>query len=137
MTNDEIDFAEILIKEFLSRFESLYNVKFVTCNVYSLRHLPDIVRRLGPLWTTSCFPLEDINEKLKGFVHSSNKPELQIRFNLSMYVKTHTLKYEWLIPNSTAYDFCQELLQPRRKLRLTKKVDNSTYIVGLAKKIKP
>ena len=134
VTMEMINFAEQLIQEFLSRFEALYNVKCMTCNVYSLSNLPEIVRRLGPLWTSSCMPLEDINGKLKRLVHSSTKPELQIIFNLRMHVKVHTLKYEWLTPNSIVHDFCNELLSLRHKLGLNKKIGDSMYIVGLAKK---
>ena len=62
ITNEMINFAETLITEFLLRFETLYNIKYMTCNVHSLSHLTNIVRRLGPLWTTSCLPLEDIGQ---------------------------------------------------------------------------
>lgn len=66
----------------------------MTCNVHSLRYLPYVVRRLGSLRTTSCFALEDINEKIKSFVHGSKKPELQIAFNLHMHIKVHLLKHD-------------------------------------------
>ncbi|OXU19995.1 hypothetical protein TSAR_014686, partial [Trichomalopsis sarcophagae] len=47
------------------------NLKFymVNSNIHQLLHLPKVVEDLGPLWTTSCFLYEDINGKLKNFVH--------------------------------------------------------------------
>ncbi|OXU20785.1 hypothetical protein TSAR_011102 [Trichomalopsis sarcophagae] len=65
-----------------------------------LRHLAEVVRRLCPLWTTSCFALEDLNGKMKALVHSSRKPELQIIFNFNIYSRVHILKQEWLRENS-------------------------------------
>ena len=92
--NEMINLADNLIFEFSSRFQLLYGDKHMTCNVHSIRHLPEVVRRLGPLWTTSCFVLESVNGKMKALVHGSKKPELQIMFNLNIHIKVHTLKYE-------------------------------------------
>ena len=135
VTHEMINLSEKLIFEFVSQFEHLYGLKYMTCNVHSLLHLPTVVRCLGPLWTTSCFPLEDVNGKIKNFVHGSKNPELQIAFNLNMFLKVHTLKYDWLKKDSDIYLFCDRLLSPQRRLRLTN-VDRSIYIVGIASKIK-
>ena len=69
-----IDFADILIREFSIILEKLYGLKNMSSNMHNLRHLPEIVRHTGPFWVTSCFPLEDLNGKLKKFVHSSKSP---------------------------------------------------------------
>ena len=134
-TDEMIDLAKSLIYEFTSRFEYLYGEKHITCNIHSVNHLPTIVRRLGPLWTTSCFALEDLNGKIKALVHGSKKPELQIFFNLNLYVKVYTLKHEWLKENTDAYDFCDYVSSPQKRLKLTK-LENKIYAVGTVKKIK-
>lgn len=132
--HEEVNFAENLIHEFLSRYEMLYGIKNMTCNTHSTQHLPDVVRRLGPLWTTSCFPLENINGQMKKLVHGSKNPELQIVSNFNMQIKIHTLKYEWLQEGSDMYNFCKTLSSSEKKLKLTK-IENNIYLVGCASKI--
>uniref|UniRef100_A0ABD2W1U7 Transposase domain-containing protein n=1 Tax=Trichogramma kaykai TaxID=54128 RepID=A0ABD2W1U7_9HYME len=110
ISHREINLAEKALNEFSSRFPKIYRLRDMSCNLHSIRHLPEIVRCLGPLWVTSYFALEDINGKIKSFVHGSMKPELQIVFNLDMYVKVHTLKYEWLKNDSAASEFCKTLI---------------------------
>ena len=135
ITREEIDFAETVIHEFLLRFENLYGLKYMTCNTHSLGHLHTIVRRLGPLWTTSCFPLEDLNGKFKRYVHSSNHPHLQIVSNLSMYLKLYILNDEWIKSDSDAFTFCKQLECSKKRLKLTK-LDDYISIVGVASRIK-
>uniref|UniRef100_A0ABD2WSN7 Transposase domain-containing protein n=1 Tax=Trichogramma kaykai TaxID=54128 RepID=A0ABD2WSN7_9HYME len=118
ISHREINLAEKALNEFSSRFPKIYRLRDMSCNLHSIRHLPEIVRRLGPLWVTSCFALEDINGKIKSFVHGSMKPELQIVFNLDMYVKVHTLKYEWLKNDSAASEFCKTLMYPKRSSKV-------------------
>ena len=64
---------------FVSRFEILYGFDNMLSNVHQLRHLPEVVRRNGPLlWATSYFPYENINGIMKNVVRSSNSPHLQM-----------------------------------------------------------
>lgn len=55
ITNEELDLAERLINEFLADLEKLYGKQAMTYNAHILTHLPDSVRRFGPLWTHACF----------------------------------------------------------------------------------
>uniref|UniRef100_A0ABD2W8M7 Transposase domain-containing protein n=1 Tax=Trichogramma kaykai TaxID=54128 RepID=A0ABD2W8M7_9HYME len=135
VSREDVNLAEKSLDEFSSRFESLYGIKHMSCNLHSSRHLAEIVRRLGPLWVTSCFVLEDFNGKLKSFIHGSMKPELQIVFNLNMYIKVHILKYEWLKKDSMTSEFCKNLLNPKKRLKCTK-IDQNLYAVGIAFKPK-
>lgn len=135
ISGEQINLAEKLIHEFVSRFKELYDLRYMTCNIHSLTHLPTVVRRLGPLWATSCFPLEDLNGQIKKFVHSSKEPHLQIVNNLSMYVKLFILKDNWLRKNSDAFNFCMQLRFPKKRLKL-RLLEHDIYIVGKALKIK-
>lgn len=135
ITSAQVDLAEKLLREYLLRFQDLYSLKYVTCNMHSLIHLPTTVRRLGPLWTTSCFPLEDLNGKIKNLVHSSKDPHLQIINNLNIYVKLFIINDKWLQQDSDAFNFCNQLENPRKRLKLTK-IDKSSSVVGVAKKLK-
>ena len=111
---ENVDLAEKLLREFVSRFEHLYGIKNMTCNVHSLQHFLETVRRTGPLWTTSCFPFEDFNGKLKVLIHGSKKSHLQIVTNLSMHIRVCTLKHEWLDEESEAFNFCEKMLSPAK-----------------------
>ena len=129
---DRINFAEALIDEFTSRFELLYGIKQMSPNLHNARHLAEMVRRLGPLYTTSCFALEDLNGKIKALVHSSKNPELQITKNLSILIKVHALRHEWLKNNKIANDFCNNT---KKRLKLTS-IENSIFAVGTITKMK-
>uniref|UniRef100_A0ABD2W6M6 Uncharacterized protein n=1 Tax=Trichogramma kaykai TaxID=54128 RepID=A0ABD2W6M6_9HYME len=133
ISSQDLHNAEILIFEFHSRFERLYGLKYMSSNVHSLRHLPTVVSRLGPLWTSSCFPLEDINGKMKALIRGSKNPEMQLVFNLDIYIKVHTLKNDWLKDNTDAFDFCTKLTH--KKKHATVKIEDSIFSVGAMKKL--
>lgn len=68
----------------------------MTANVHSLLHLPDVVRKLGPLWAHSCFPFEAANGELLTFFHGSQGIEKQVRISkyLSIViVYVHELRF--------------------------------------------
>ena len=50
----------------------------MTANVHSLLHLPEVVKYLGPLWATSCFPYEAANGELLQLYHGSHAVEKQV-----------------------------------------------------------
>ena len=51
----------------------------MTINVHSLLHLGDNVRDLGPLWSHSCFPFENMNGIMKALFHGSQQIDKQVR----------------------------------------------------------
>lgn len=134
VTNEMVNKADELLREFVSRFEHLYGEKYMSCNLHNLRHLPEMVRRFGPLWTTSCFPLEDINGKLKAMVHGSKAPHLQICSNLNIHITVYSLKHIWLKQGSVGYNFCEKILSSKKQLRLTS-IGQFLFIVGTVKKL--
>lgn len=135
ITSSVLSLAEAAINKFSSQFEYLYGLTHMSCNLHSLRHLPAGVRKTGPCKVTSCFPLEDLNGKLKALIHGSKSPHLQIVFNLSLYIKMYVMKNDWLNENSKASSFCKSLLSPTKKLKLHN-VNNIYSIVGPLSKLK-
>ena len=113
--SDSIDLALILLNEFASRFEDLYEIETMTCNLHHIRHLATMVRRIDPLWTMSCFPLENLNGKLSALVHSSNSAHLQICTVLSLYMNLFILKSELCKPNTEIFELVNRILSIRRK----------------------
>jgi hypothetical protein len=67
ISNDKIDRAEELINEFLEDLEDLNGKQAITYNAHLVSHLPNSVRRFGPLWTHSCFRFENFNKHVKSF----------------------------------------------------------------------
>ena len=114
-----LEYADRLLTEFVNRYDVLYGDKFTSCTLYLLLHLKETVRDFGPLWTSSCFPFEDINGKLKCFVHSSRHPELQICSAISMLLSMSILRHNNLVPNTPPYEYCNQLSKAKKKMMLT------------------
>ena len=125
--------ANQLLHQFVKEYQQLYGVKHMSCNIHCLLHLAEIVKRTGPLWTTSCFPYEDVNGKLKLLVHGSNKAEIQICSNVCMYIQIATLKNEFCDKEDDVSLFINHLLSPAKKLGL-KNIGNNISIIGATKK---
>ena len=81
-----------VLKGYVRGFEILYGKKHLSCNLHLLLHLPDNVRKFGPLWTTSCFAFENLNGVLKSYVHGTRYAELQICSSVSTFLSLTELK---------------------------------------------
>lgn len=57
----KISAAEKMLIQFADEFETLYGIDSVTMNIHLLRHMPNAVRNLGPLWAQSAFGFEANN----------------------------------------------------------------------------
>lgn len=75
----DIALSQTLLDEIVQQFETLYDVSRMNYNLHILRHLTDIVRDLGPLWTSSCFKFEHFNGILKYLVHGTQYVGLQVQ----------------------------------------------------------
>lgn len=78
VSQDDLILADNLLCQFVKTFQTLYGIRNMTMNVHLLRHLALLVRRLGPLWVMSCFPLEDLNGKIALLSHGTKYAALQI-----------------------------------------------------------
>lgn len=135
LTSTSIDLAglneaEECLDKFVREFEALYGSNNMTLNVHMLLHLVRNVRLFGPLWTTSCCALENLNGILKGFVKSSNHPELQIYSSLEMLIHYLYFKDDYLKEGSSTYDFCNFALKRTKLRKLRTKVSENLFIVG-------
>jgi len=72
------DFARKLLIRFVEHCLSAYGQNFVVYNVHNLIHLPDDVRRYGPLDNISCFPFENNLHSIKKMVRSPFMPLQQV-----------------------------------------------------------
>lgn len=127
---DDLKEADRCLKQYVTDFESLYGLENMTLNVHMLLHLARTAEMFGPLWTTSCFPFENLNGILKNFVKSSKNPELQIYNSLQMFVHYWYFKDEYLEEGSDSYTFCNAALKRVKLKRLTQKIRQEISIVG-------
>ena len=72
------DYAESLLRLYVSTGARLYGAKYVTFNVHNLIHLANDVRKHGPLDDFSAFPFENKLQKMKNLLRKSGKPLQQI-----------------------------------------------------------
>ncbi|CAD6227255.1 GSCOCG00011959001-RA-CDS, partial [Cotesia congregata] len=68
-----IEIAEDFLHKFVKDFEALYGLRHCSINSHQIIHLPDCVRRLGPLWSSHCYEYENMNglflKLIKGTSH--------------------------------------------------------------------
>ena len=120
VSDDMIALARQLLTEYVFRFEYLYGRKYMTCNIHMLLHLPDDVKKFGPLWAISCFPFENLNGILKSYVHGSNNPQLQICSALTAFLYLNEAKDKLMDRDSHICHYCKRIEKSgthRRKLK--------------------
>ena len=83
LNRNEIDAAEVMLKDFCSLLPELYGEVNCTINVHLLLHLTHYVRLWGPLWTHSAFGFENKNG-IKNLSHSKYQVFNQIIFNVKV-----------------------------------------------------
>lgn len=86
VSNSMIETASDCLNQYVRRFEDLYDLSNMTCNLHQLRHLPDAVRKFGPLRITSCFQFENLNGVLKRLINGTRYAQLQISNVLSIFL---------------------------------------------------
>lgn len=74
---DVIEYAESLLKIFVTQFVKLYGARYASANVHGLLHIAADVRNLGPLDTFSAFKYENYLRFLKVFANSSTDKPLE------------------------------------------------------------
>ena len=99
---------------------------FTVSHTFFNLHLPDDVKKFGPLWVLSCYPFENFNGTLKNYVHGSNHPELQVCFLCLSEIRDRFLKRD-----SAVYYFCKENEKSGTHRRKIKEIAINTFIVGL------
>lgn len=69
ITYEEVNKADVLLLEFVIKFQLLYVETAMTCNVHLHTHLAKSVKLLGPHWAESAFVFENANGSLLKLVH--------------------------------------------------------------------
>jgi hypothetical protein len=126
----EIELAATWLIDYANEFERLYGPQHMTANLHSLLHYAETVRQLGPLYETSCFPLESFLGVLKKFVLGPNSPSVKITesFNLLHNMPLYISK---IAENSTVRNIVEEIRYGKTTMI---EIYGGIYIVG---KLKP
>ncbi|XP_046892441.1 uncharacterized protein LOC124478255 isoform X1 [Hypomesus transpacificus] len=75
---DNLDYAEEILKLFVTDFAAIYGNDFVSYNMHSLIHLAQDARKFGSLDSISAFPFETFLGKLKKLVRRPQNPVQQL-----------------------------------------------------------
>ena len=67
-------------------FLHFIGVKYTTMNIHLLQHLPECVKRWGPLWSYTCFHFETMNGYLKFLFHGTKDMSKQVHVYCLIYV---------------------------------------------------
>lgn len=78
MSHEEIDLGNMLLMNFVNRFQQLYGDINMVYNVHLLTHLGKIVSLWGPLWAYSAFTFETGNGTLLNLVKGTRGVTTQI-----------------------------------------------------------
>lgn len=130
-----ITLASRLISEFVGRYEDLYGLSHMSCNLHHLLHLPDAVRNLGPLWVTSCYPFEGLNGLLKKLIHGTRYVQLQVSSAITVFINITREKIRTFFPGSQIASFCERLELSGKNRRKLRKICDNVFILGDCKQI--
>lgn len=109
----DIEKSRKLLQHFYFMFPTLYSERYLGCNIHQLLHLPDTVRELGPLFTTSCFDHEDTNGKLAKMVHSHACVGSQILSSFSSLQRLWDLSNQYVDPGSPNFERISVLIDSK------------------------
>jgi len=127
-----LNVAEDFLNKFVKEFETLYGLNFCSINVHQLLHLPDCVRKLGPLWTFSCFEYENINGQLLKLIHGTSHIDTQIARSHDRRIKMIRLIEH--LPENSIRDFC---LSRKKQVKIIEKISENCFTVGTYQNIQP
>nr|XP_012234439.1 PREDICTED: uncharacterized protein LOC105679152 [Linepithema humile] len=127
-----INIARDFLNKFVREFEHLYGLQFCSINIHQLRHLPDNVIKMGPLWVFSCFEYENLNGQLLKLVHGTRHIETQIYRATAheQFIKMIRLIDE--MPIGPVHKFC---LSKKRQVKIIEQIFPNCYSVGAYKKL--
>jgi hypothetical protein len=89
INSESLNSASKKLIKFVDRFSILYGNINMTYNVHLLSHIPDCVKKWGPLWGYSNFPFEDNNGLLVSYVKGPTHATKQIisKYSLNKFIQ--------------------------------------------------
>lgn len=96
ITQNQVDAAECMLKDFYALMPELYGDSSCTHNCHLLSHLARYVRQWGPLWSHSSFCYESKNGHIKHLFHGKNDIVHQLIFNTDVTYKLQCLQSQFV-----------------------------------------
>ncbi|XP_066584839.1 uncharacterized protein [Prorops nasuta] len=127
-----IDIAEDFLHKFVKDFEHLYGIRFCSINIHQALHLPDCVRKFGPLWATTAYEYENINGQLLKMIHGTNHIDCQIAKSHVRSIKMQRLVDQ--LPDGEIRNFC---LNKKKQVKIIEEICINCYTVGTYKALNP
>ncbi|KAE8741326.1 hypothetical protein FOCC_FOCC013147 [Frankliniella occidentalis] len=124
----DITLSQNLLDKFVKQFQALYGMRHMTHNMHLLRHLPSVVRELGPLWATTCYLFEDLNGTLKHLVHGTQHVGLQVQANFGLATNLSSIIRS--CPGGLLKDLCLKMYSPTKRLNISYFINEFTCVVG-------
>ena len=111
VSQDDINFASILINKFVHLYQELYGSLNMTYNLHCHLHLPAQVLLYGPLQMVSCFPFEGFFKICHGLFYGTRALAEQIlkNVNIKQYLSTFEELCQFKICNLRLRDFRHKL----------------------------
>ncbi len=128
----DIEKAEMMLQQFCSQFQHLYDVCYMTLNVHQLLHLADGVRDLGPLYTHSCFSFEDKNGFVLKLIRGTQNIDSQLIAGISFTQKLPELRDKCII-NGSDEELLYNALDKPHLLKRGEMLSNGIYVLGAMK----
>ena len=121
--------AEEMLFEFCRQFAHYYDSCFMRLNLHQLLHLPDCVRKLGPLYTSSCFSFEDKNGVLLKMIRGTQNFDNQILTGVSFVQKLPELKNK-CVEKGTELEMLYNSIETPAVLKRTLSINNGFHVLG-------
>lgn len=102
-SNENVNFAESLLLEFVMDFQQIYGERSVTFNVHNLIHICKDVANFGALDSYSAYPFESYLCSIKKLIRKGDKPLEKIARRLEEYESINSLKIFRSIKLSIGY----------------------------------
>jgi len=94
LVQKHLQYTKSLLENFIVQSAKIYGRKFVTYNVHSLIHQPDVALRYGCLENCSAYPFENCIQKIKNLVKCGPNPLVQIDRRLAELRKIQSASLE-------------------------------------------
>lgn len=131
---DEVNKADVMLLEFVVRWQFLYGESVMTFKVHLLTHLAKSVKLWGPLWAHSAFVFENANRSLLKMVHGTKCVALQVvnKFLLHRAVPHFSTRYAF---SDRVLTFCKEMNEHSKVQKYIRYQDTTVLDDGKIKHI--
>lgn len=136
ITPADLSKAEKLIRHYCFKVQYYYVERFMTANVHHLLHLPEIVRKFGPLYCYSCFTYEGLNGQLLNCIKGTQHVELQIFENINVKQSLPYMAEKYLTQESNATALYYSMTSVKYKSSKETQISKNCSALGLITNVK-